>query len=167
MLYPARTVFYIEFVGSVSVYNPVHMMCRKKYCHKTKLKFAKYFQTYRKVEQEIKNREKKRKKAIQEGADEPVREETYVDKDRAIVVSTGHSDLKGSIMKHRGRLMNEGKEDFEMNIGVLLEQAEHEMKWGDPEKALAYLEKGIHYKPEDIDCLVLKARCLVDLNRFK
>ena len=115
----------------------------------------------------MKNRQKKRQKAIEDGVDEPVHEESYVDKDRAIVVSTGHSDLKGSIMKHRGRLLNEGKQEYEYDIGVLIEQAEHEMKFGDPEKALAYLEKGINVKPEDIDCLVLKAKCLVNLNRFK
>ena len=56
-----------------------------------------YLQTYRKVEQELKNRQKKRQKAIEEGTNEPAHEESYVDKDRAIVVSTGHSDLKGGV----------------------------------------------------------------------
>ena len=70
-------------------------------------------------------------------------------------------------MKHRGKLEDRTEKMDEMDMYVLLEQAEHEMKWGDPDKALSYLEKGIAIRPESIDCLVLKSRCLVDLNRFK
>ena len=54
-----------------------------------------------------------------------------------------------------------------MDTNVLIEQAEHELKWEDPEKALSYLEKGMMIRPENIDLLVLKSRCLVDLSRFK
>ena len=116
----------------------------------------------------MKQRDKRRQKAKEEGGDDlSNREETYVDKDRAIVVSTGQADLKGHIMKHRGRLMNENRTYDDYDVAILIEQAEHEMKFGDAAKALSYLEKGIDIRPENIDCLVLKSRCLVDLNRFR
>ena len=80
---------------------------------------------------------------------------------------SGGGDLKGSIMKHRGKVETRTDKMDEMDCSVLIEQAEHELKWGDPEKALSYLEKGMLIRPENIDLLVLKSRCLVDLSRFK
>ena len=118
----------------------------------------------------MKLRQRNRKLRDEEAGDEvESKEENYIDKDRAIVVNTGQGDLKGSILKHRGKIHNEHRSAMmdEMDINILIEQAEHEMKFGDPEKALSYLEKGILIRPENIDCLVLKSRCLVDLNRFK
>ena len=56
-------------------------------------------------------------------------EESYIDKDRAAAV-TGSDDLKGCIMKHRGRMADRIPLEFDINI--LIEQAEHEMKRGDP-----------------------------------
>lgn len=124
-------------------------------------------QTFRKIEQDIKQRQKRQKKEREEYDAGSTQEETYVDKDRAIVVNIGQGDLKGHIMKHRGRLHNENRTYDDHDIAILIEQAEHEMKFGDAQKALAYLEKGIEIRPENIDCLVLKSRCLVDLNRFR
>ena len=83
------------------------------------------------------------------------------------LLNSGGGDLKGSIMKHRGKVETRTDKMDEMDTNVLIEQAEHELKWGDPEKALSYLEKGILIRPENIDLLVLKSRCLVDLSRFK
>ena len=46
----------------------------------------------------------------------------------------GAEDLKGHIMKHRGDLMKNSDGQFEgQNVNVILEQAEHELKHGDPE----------------------------------
>ena len=83
------------------------------------------------------------------------------------LLHSGGGDLKGSIMKHRGKVETRTDKMDEMDCSVLIEQAEHELKWGDPEKALSYLEKGMLIRPENIDLLVLKSRCLVDLSRFK
>jgi len=77
--------------------------------------------------------------------------------------------LKGDILKHRGKMLSDNKAsefDF-LDINVLIEQSEHELRWGDARKALAYLEKGIRIRPEHIECLVLKGRCLIELSRFK
>lgn len=49
----------------------------------------------------------------------------------------GAEDLKGSILKHRGELSRNNKEagsvELAQNIDVLLQQAHHELKLGDPE----------------------------------
>ena len=111
----------------------------------------------------MKNKQKRRQKQEDEP---PSREENYVDKNRAIGVATG-DDLKGHIMKHRGKLMDKNAIFNEFDINVLIEQAIHEMRYGDAQKALSYLEKGIYIRPDNLDCLILKSTCLVNLNRFK
>ena len=47
----------------------------------------------------------------------------------------GAEDLKGHIMKHRGDIMQTSKsgEVEGQNVQVILEQAEHELRHGDPE----------------------------------
>ena len=57
---------------------------------------------------------------------------------RSISVSnsiSGAEDLKGHIMKHRGDMMQSIKsgENEGQNVQVILEQAEHELRHGDPE----------------------------------
>ena len=49
--------------------------------------------------------------------------------------TVGAEDLKGHIMKHRGDMMQSIRsgEDEGQNIQVILEQAEHELRHGDPE----------------------------------
>ena len=78
-------------------------------------------------------------------------EEFYIDKDRAIAVGigmaaimlfpktkiynpdvSGAEDLKGDILRHRGDLKT-GEPTEGANVGTLLEQAEFELKHGDPE----------------------------------
>ena len=53
-----------------------------------------------------------------------------MDKNRAIGVSSG-DDLKGSIMRHRGKLLDKNAIFSEFDINVLIEQAIHEMRYGD------------------------------------
>lgn len=79
----------------------------------------------------MKNKQKRRQKEALEGRDENApREESYVDKNRAIGVSSG-DDLKGSIMRHRGKLLDKNAIFSEFDINVLIEQAIHEMRYGD------------------------------------
>ena len=88
-----------------------------------------FLQTFRKIEQDLKNKQKRRQK-IAEGDEQAPREESYVDKNRAIGVTPG-DDLKGHIMKHRGKLMDKNAIFSEFDINVLIEQAIHEMRYGD------------------------------------
>ena len=89
----------------------------------------------------MKNKQKRRQKEALEAPDEAApRQESYVDKNRAIGVSAG-DDLKGSIMKHRGKLMDKNAIFSEFDINVLIEQAIHEMRYGDAQVFTFTFEK--------------------------
>ncbi len=116
------------------------------------------FQTFRKIEQDLKERNRRKQKNMKEEAEAPaVSSSLYVDKDRAIAVGAGkynnmgkhfknqqwkhdcqlsfvEQDLKGDILKHRGKLMSDQTNAMleEFDINVLIEQAGHELRWGDP-----------------------------------
>lgn len=100
----------------------------------------------------------------------------------------GAEDLKGHVMKLRGDMMksNRNCEHEAMTIQVTIEQAEHELKYGDPQvscqiclvsqlivfknyfqKAYDYLGRALSIRPDRIDCLVLRGRCLIELSRYK
>lgn len=50
---------------------------------------------------------------------------------------------------------------------VLVEQAVHEMKRGANKVALSYLNKALQLSPDDVDCLLHKAVCLVRIQDFQ
>ncbi|XP_040572405.1 outer dynein arm-docking complex subunit 4 isoform X2 [Lepeophtheirus salmonis] len=93
----------------------------------------------------------------------------YVDKDRAISVAGGAEDLKGDILKHRGNLIksNRSVECEAAELQIILDQAHHEIRRGDPWKAMSYLERAFQTRNDDVECLHLKGQCLVALNRHQ
>lgn len=123
---------------------------------------------FRKIERDIKERSKRKKNAP--GGKSGGNEEYYVDKDRAMAVAIGTEDLKGHIMKHRGNLMRTHRHEGEIDaqgIEIIVEQISYELRLGDPERALAYANKGLRHKPDHIRCQVLRCRCLILTNRSK
>lgn len=128
--------------------------------------------TFRKIEAELKERNRRHKRNLENDAKSKKRGEVdgafYVDKSRQAAVGQAE-DLKGHILKHRGDMMRSkttGESEI-LGLFILLEQAEYELKHGDPEKALAYIQRGIKIRPEHTELLVLRSRCMVELNKFK
>ena len=56
----------------------------------------------------------------------------FTDKDRAIA-ALGGDDLKGNIMKHRGKMGTNSAALTEYDLGILIQQAEYELKGGNSE----------------------------------
>ena len=52
-------------------------------------------------------------------------------------------------------------------ISVIIEQTLHEMKRKNPERALAYANKGLMVDPENVTCISMKCKCYVDLHMHK
>jgi len=110
--------------------------------------------TFRKIEADLKQR--RRQKQLNPGSID-LRMESYIDKDRAIAVVSGTpktfilvkdttkyikdnlfegaEDLKGHVMKLRVDMMKSTRkwEHEALTIQVTIEQAEHELKNGDPQ----------------------------------
>ena len=82
----------------------------------------------------MRNKQKRRQKENEYDDPSEARSasEMYVDKDRAIA-SSGGDDLKGHILKHRGRLGDGNKALDEFDLAILLQQAEYELKFGHSE----------------------------------
>ena len=55
-----------------------------------------------------------------------------IDKDRAIA-ALGGDDLKGNILKHRGKMGTNSAALTEYDLGILIQQAEYELKGGNSE----------------------------------
>ncbi|CAB4068995.1 unnamed protein product [Lepeophtheirus salmonis] len=106
--------------------------------------------TFIRVEKDIKDMHRRRKSRQNDPKEAPA---IYVDKDRAISVAGGAEDLKGDILKHRGNLIksNRSVECEAAELQIILDQAHHEIRRGDPWKAMSYLER----------------QCLVALNRHQ
>ena len=89
-----------------------------------------FLQTYKVIEQDLRNRTKRRERAEKEDPGQKGQmQDIYIDKDRAIA-ALGGDDLKGNIMKHRGRLGGNDRALGEHDLAILIQQAEYEIKSG-------------------------------------
>lgn len=53
------------------------------------------------------------------------------------------------------------------DVHIVLEQAEYELRLGDPEKALSFVQKGTSSHPDNTPCLIMESRCLLLCNRYR
>ncbi|XP_071746718.1 uncharacterized protein [Lepeophtheirus salmonis] len=91
----------------------------------------------------------------------------YVDRDRAAAVVLGTKDIRKEFRnKHRRdkhqKLENKDEEE-EIDIYILVLQGQHELKSGDPARALTYFIRAMEAEPDNINLKVMKSNCFVKM----
>ena len=106
-------------------------------------------------------------------ANEDRRQEViYVDRDRAAAVQLGTKDIKNDLRhkKKRDRMENaqnaQSLMDDEMSFGIFLAQGEHELKCGDPNRGLRYLNKAAALGCNDEALYTLRCQCHLKQGHF-
>ncbi|KAF2878699.1 hypothetical protein ILUMI_27467 [Ignelater luminosus] len=110
------------------------------------------------IYQELRKRKKKRKR--------PKPEEVYTDKDRAAAVNMGTKDIKQSLrIKRKLDRSKVLQIPDEAEPSTFLALGNCEMKRGDAEVALSFLNKALELNPAEKNCLVARSKCYLLLGQ--
>ena len=96
--------------------------------------------TFRKIEQDIRDRNRRSKRRLKEDKKSKYNDEFYVDKSRQIATMTAEKDLKGHILRHRGHMLKSrsSAENDIMKVKTLVSQAAYELRLGTAEVYYAF-----------------------------
>ena len=123
-----------------------------------------------KREMEMKMRQKRKEEVLFE---ERRAEVSYIDRDRAAAVVIGNKDIKNELKVKKKRDRMENARDpaavlEEVDYETYLLQGEHELKAGDPKRALIYLTNACETCPDKVDGpFILRSQCHAKLGLYQ
>ncbi|XP_052131208.1 zinc finger CCCH domain-containing protein 7B-like [Frankliniella occidentalis] len=93
-------------------------------------------------------------------------EEVYTDKDRAAAVQMGHRDIKQSLrMKRHQERVHALQLPEEADGSTLLALGQYELRQGNTDIAIAFVNKALQLCPEDKTALVARSKCYLLLGQ--